>query len=567
MISGSLKKFGMFYCIMVLLSLVNSIVSIQFECDAISNTDFGRRFCFFRHISTQDLSNATILPNDIADEKRELILDNCTLYTLPFGIFQQFPHIKTIYSWNVQLQALKSETFRNAYELSMLDLSRNQIGGLDAHTFSLATNLMRLELSKNSLNTIDVDAFSGLDRLHTLNMDNNKLVFIPANVFTSLRQLKTIRLNHNSIKTIPVELFDRNFQLENIYLNDNAIEWMLGEQTFRHLSHVLDFDLHNNPITNLYCCVINAQSIDIRNTNAMGCSIGSRTKQILANDNRITFIDTKNGSAANLKHIDLANNRLTHIKNLTRFESLTYLDLSNNQINDIGLNSLAHMQHLEYLNLRRSGFNRIYFGSFSHKSNLKTLDISFNNLNHIDFRMFISMPNLRKLYIDGNNLTDIDMTEVHKLFPVLTTIGISMNNWNCVDLAAMIKYLEGNKITLDSEGVIKNKENIKGIPCNIHKNKQKNVLDVNSAPVQVYSSSTTTTPQLSNIFQNHDIITVQHNTDIVHSTKQCSNPFTKLIDTDVIVRLIDLKYQTLNEIESIKSISNKLENILNLIQN
>lgn len=59
---------------------VCSMEYAQIECDSISNTDFGRRFCFIRHMNNENTQNMAFKSNPIADEKRELIVcfaDNC----------------------------------------------------------------------------------------------------------------------------------------------------------------------------------------------------------------------------------------------------------------------------------------------------------------------------------------------------------------------------------------------------------------------------------------------------------------------------------------------------------
>lgn len=546
----------------------HSTKSIDAECDPISNTDFGRRFCFFRHIrAEQPTANITIKLNPIADEKRELIFDNCTLYTMPLRIFENFPNIKTIYTWNTHLKALTKEIFAQAEQLTLLDLSKNQIESLTANTFSLALNLKHLELSQNVIQSIDVDTFSGLQRLQVLHLNHNKVELIPANVFSELHDLKTVRLDHNQIKTIPMELFAANGQLRNIFLNDNSIEWMMGEQSFRHLSHVVDFDLHNNPILNMRCCVINAQSIDIRNTNARCCYIGTRTKRILANDNRISFIEISGDGTAtvahSLQHIDLANNKLNEIKNLTHFSDLMYMDVSNNRFIDIGLNSFASMHGLEVLNLRNSGLHNIHFGSFSHKSHLKELDISYNELRTIDFRMFMSMANLKTLLMEGNNITDINMTEIRKIFPALTKIGIARNNWTCDNLASIIKYLESNSISLNSVGVIENTENIKGIPCT------NDASDLNSDEAVENENSSTMIKSSFETVKNSHRYAEQLNLDSsqpIDLSDKCHNSPSNYDTMNAMVRLIELKYETQDTAAAIQSIAKKLDNLLDQIQ-
>lgn len=526
---------------------VSSTENVQIECDAISNTDFGRRFCFIRHWNNKTLHNVTFKYNAIAEEKREVIFDNCTLNELPLGIFEHFPNIKTVYAWNTKLKKLTKEMFKNAKQLTLLDLSKNHIGYLDQNTFCLAHILSQLDISTNLIEAIHVDAFAGLGSLRVLSLEHNKLQFIPANSFVQLSQLKTIRLNHNVLKMIPVELFGQNERLQNIYLNDNAIEWISGEQTFRHLQNVNEFDLHNNPVVNLANCIVNAELIDIRNTNARGCYIGSRTKRILANDNQISLIDSGDAIATHLEHVELGRNRLEKMRNLTKFKNLRHLDLTSNRIIDFDLTSFANMDQLEVLKLRNSGLSKIYFGMLSHKSRLKILDISYNNLGSIDFRMFLSMSNLVQLQLDGNKLNQMDASEIRKIFPSLTKIGISANNWLCQNLASIIKQLEGSAIELTSFNSTKNIENIKGIPCS--SDYDKNITDLPKDSIHGIAKS---------VYKNSQLDTFA--TDNRDDKKYRSSDITNV---QLMLRLMELKYDLQSSIKSLAEIEIQLEDIVN----
>lgn len=574
----------------------SSGTTVQIECDAISNTDFGRRFCFIRHLiyPSRNLKNITYKPNRMANEKLELIFDNCTLDALPMSIFEHFPNIKTVYAWNIQLKTVSTEMFRYANELLTLDLSKNHIERLDAHTFSLAIRLNNLDLSKNHIESIDVNAFAHLNQLNILNLNHNKLSLIPAMALTSLVQLKAIYLSFNSIKLIPVELFAQNARLQTIHLNDNAIEWMFGEQTFRHLSDVNEFDVHNNPIVNFGGCIINARSIDIRNTNALGCFISARTKRILANDNRIAFVDITTASSSSstavfespLEHIDLANNRLHSMQNLTQFERLRYLDVSNNHLHDIGLNSFARMHQLEVLNLRSSGLAHINFGLFSHKSKLRTLDLSYNDLGHCDFRMFVAMTSLVQLNLNGNNLSELDATEIRRIFPALTKIGISQNDWSCQNLASIIKHLETNGIALESIDTIQNTANIKGIPC---KNNDDDIsggggggsgmiYDANDArkiiaeneittqSIEIESSQEVHSSTLNNSNSNNANDDINNNSHRNSNEQQdYSNQWSSGTNImNLMLRLLELKSDVQNTVQNVNEVSRKLDNILQI---
>lgn len=555
-----IRLFIQFHCI---LQFVRFCSSDEIECDPISDTNYaiGPRLCFIRHMNQRILHDVTYKPNSNYLEKREIIFDNCTLDALPLGIFEHYPNVKTMYVWNIHLKNMTKEMFRNADELVKLDLSKNHIGQLESDTFSLTTKLAQLDLSMNRIKSMHVDAFSGLGRLNILNLANNQLQLIPANCFAPLRQLKMIRLNQNSIKMIPVELFAHNIRLQNIYLNDNAIEWLFGEQTFRHLSDVNEFDLHNNPIVNFANCVINAQSIDIRQTNAMGCYIGSRTKRILASDNRIAFIDSDDAPATNLEHVELANNRLPGMLNLTRFENLSYLNLKNNRIHDIGLNSFARMHRLEVLNLQNSGVSKIYFGLFSHKSKLRVLDLSYNELGHIDFRMFVAMKSLIQLHLDGNNLNVMDATEVRRIFPALQQIGISRNDWSCHNLASIVKHLESNGIAINSIDSTKNTENIKGIPCSSGDDGGDGGSETDINVNEIATERNVITTESSEIEKSQEIraFTTNDINERLHYD-QWSNGS----DMHLMLRLLELKYDVQNTVQSANEVARKLDSILRL---
>lgn len=537
----------------------NNSKSIILDCDSISDTDYGRQYCFIRHVTADESANITIKENDYAAVKRELIFDNCTFVTLPLGLFDRYPLVRTVYTWNVGLQKLNSSSFRNALHLTTLDLSKNRIANLTADTFSLAVNMKQMELTTNAIRTIDERAFVGLGHLRVLYLDDNRIESLAAATFKPLVQLQTIRLNKNRIKAIPVALFAENLRLANIYLHDNAIEWLLGESTFSHLRAMREFDLHNNPIGNLMNCVINAQTIDIRRTGARGAYVGSRTKRLTGAGNQISFVEISNAST-NLQYLDLAYNNLTAMKNLTNLVELTYLDLSYNQIDDIELNSFASMRQLETLKLRHSGLHTIEYGSFSHKTNLKLLDVSYNQLFYIDFNMFMSMGALRTLHLEGNNITDMDMSEIRKVFPSLTKIGIAKNNWHCTRLAAAIKYLESNEIALNSIGLVKNSENIKGIPCN-------NNINHPHSPSPSEITTLATAKETSTRATERSRTTIESSEERMVPAERTKRKGMHSRDLDVILRLIELRYETLDTVKLIKSIADKLEYLLNVVQN
>lgn len=560
----------MFIFTILVLILLKFSASMTLHCDLISNTWSGIPYCFFRHVKINSENELIAFgENAYANDKRELIFDNCSFITLPIGMFEYFPNVRTIYTWNSGIKKLTQESFRNAEHLTTIDLTKNQIVNLTSAVFAFASNLEQLELTYNELKLIDGNAFTGLTQLRSLYMDFNQIEILPSNTFQSLIRLETIRLNNNRIKSISHRLFDRNFHLANIYLQENQIEQLNGEKTFSHLKKLNEFDLHNNRIKKFTKFIINAHSIDLRNSGANGINIGVNTKRLTAADNKITFIELNETASMQLQIVDLSNNLLTKMKNLTYCTALTYLDLSHNQINDYEIKSFALMNALEVLKLRNSGLHTIQYGLFSHKQHLQILDISFNQLVEIHFDMFMSLGNLRTLYLDGNNITNMDMSEIRKVFPLLTKIGIAKNNWHCTKLANAIKYLESNEIALNSVGYIKSTENIRGIPC--YNPLMETTLTI---PTSTTTSTTTTTttstvkPETTTTMKRTPPVISTHITTVTEMMKiEQKNQFEdrKTIesrDLNFIVKLMELKYQTHDTIKQIKLIAKKLQDLL-----
>lgn len=432
------------------------------SCDSISNYLRGREYCILKHLSGDENTTFQYVPSFFASFKTELLFDNCTLSSIPTGLFEAFPNLRTMYTWNAGIQTVSKSDFRNALNLRVVDLSQNQIKVVLASTFFWAIDLEFIDLSQNKIHLIERNAFYGLIGLKMLHLQNNKIERLQLGMFDLMPIVETIQLNDNAIQSIDEHLFSKNFKLKSLLLNDNQIKTVSGV-TFQHLRQLVHFDMHNNPTEGLDLLVVDAQYTNIRNTNCGGCYIGRRTKKLLASNNNISYI-IQNGTGM-LLEFDISNNSLDSIKNLTNLDNLKDLDLSYNHIRDIDVRTFANMTQLESLKLQQSGLNRLVFGSFSHQPNLKVLDISFNGLRSIDLNMLTAITNLRSLYLEGNNLTEINLSEVTTYFPLLTKIGISKNNWKCGNLANAVKILESSSIELNSVGLTKRTSNIKGIPC------------------------------------------------------------------------------------------------------
>lgn len=544
---------GIIRRVLILCSIFTSISSIEIACNQISSTQSGRQYCFIRDTIVEQNTTITYNEDRYADNRKELIFDNCSFYALPSGLFENYPNLHTIYMWNTGVRAVLENNFGNAGHLKTLDLTRNNITQLDGQqngVFSLAPNLHHLDISHNQIEKVTETTFLGLKMLTRLNLQYNRIDAIAMHTFDPLTRLSEIYLNQNKIKRIESNLFEKNLRLTHIQLNDNKIEFLNGEHSFKHLTMMNNFACHNNPIQNLTHITINSGAINVGNTGAIGLYIGNRATKVEAADNNIQYIIVANHSTE-LRTLNLANNHLTSISNITHYDKMIHLHLSNNHIKDIGINSFSGMHNLQTLDLKNSGLTSVSYGLFSHKSKLNKLDLSYNQLGRIDFDMFITMENLKTLYLEGNNITNLDMSSVRKHFPTLKLIGISQNNWWCANLAMIIKYLESAKIKLNTIGLVRNVENINGIPCTSSQISSNTVAPIAVEHISYYQSSPVDDEKLN------EIQTLQ---------KNCQFSLTNANDMELIIQLIQLKYEVNAYHENVKLISNKIDAILDSMQ-
>ncbi|XP_039283011.1 adhesion G protein-coupled receptor A3 [Nilaparvata lugens] len=120
------------------------------------------------------------------------------------------------------LGELQSKWFKNATEVTDLDLSQNNLTHITANLPYLP-NLLKLDLSRNRISKIDLGAFSNLTSLKTLDLSFNKLKHLSRAYFEGLSNLERLRLSDNQISQIKEGTFDDLVSLKKINLTMNPL--------------------------------------------------------------------------------------------------------------------------------------------------------------------------------------------------------------------------------------------------------------------------------------------------------------------------------------------------------
>jgi Leucine-rich repeat (LRR) protein len=138
-------------------------------------------------------------------------------------------------------------------------------------------------------------------------------------------------------------------------------------------------------------------------------------------------------SLTNLKELRLNGNAINYVTALEGLQKLTLLNLSDNQIDDASLESIAKLKNLEYLNLY---INQIYdLEPLTALENVIYLNVHHTNLTGIDFLK--KMKSVTWIYVgldyDGNPLPYYNWYYVLRNSPNIQKIYINKKDTNIVD--------------------------------------------------------------------------------------------------------------------------------------
>lgn len=310
------------------------------------------------------------------------------------------------------------------------------------------TQLQRVKkLSLDGLIVNDVTSINGikwLTNLEELDLSNNGIDNI--DFASSASNLKKIILkNNNNISDITT--LKNHMGLEYIDLSDNNLTEIGYLQNYGNVKYL---DLSNNNITDI-------------------TSVGNLTllESVFLNNNKLTVFKDALASLDNLKELGLGNCGLTFTQinsiSFVNKSNITYLDLSSTSVN---LNSVTQFTNLKSLILENANLNNgADISELNKLKSLTYLDISNNDLNTSDlcvqnngvlsFKLDASeLRNLSTLCLGGNSFSDLP--DISK-FVYLDTLDLT-NSYNLTSLNSLgklnIKELildECNSINITSD--------------------------------------------------------------------------------------------------------------------
>ncbi|CAL2039811.1 unnamed protein product [Caenorhabditis brenneri] len=227
-------------------------------------------------------------------------------------------------------------------------------------------NLDRLELDRCLIDTVPEGLFAGLGQLYSLIVKNAKIADFPREIFAHTPNLMTLDLSGNRLRIEPYSLRSLH-NLIHLDLSDNDIGFLTN--TMISLTKLKVITMNNNKITN----------IDFRR-------FPENLTDLSIRHNLVSTIHYVPASARNLKRLDLSGNRLEFVAGLSTGAvnvlpaELKHVDLSNNKLNYLHEFAFEHLQNLILLDLKNNSLKEVKASSFRGSKYQIKLFLSENTL-------------------------------------------------------------------------------------------------------------------------------------------------------------------------------------------
>ncbi|CAG9860499.1 unnamed protein product [Phyllotreta striolata] len=286
-------------------------------------------------------------------------------------------------------------------DLSILDVSSNEIGSLDAKLAS--KSLVKLILSYNNVSKVAVGFFDNLPNLKYLDLSNNFLTsFDNAEVFKKLPNLRYLDLSYNNFKSLPEFIFSPLKELRRLHLSYND----LGEYLMPNKAVLGDVLGVTPNLTHL-----DLSGLGLKELHTTYFDHFVELKTLSLEDNNLTTIPT---IPYTIEFLDLSGNRLTVISaKYLNYHSLKVLKLNR-------MNTLTSIHHYAFYNL--VSLEKLYITDCA---NLKEFsDLAFDDASK-DIHHHPKFLSLAR-----NGLESLNETYKY-FFKRMEHIDLIHNPWNC----------------------------------------------------------------------------------------------------------------------------------------
>ncbi|XP_070551747.1 protein NLRC5-like isoform X1 [Ptychodera flava] len=307
---------------------------------------------------------------------------------------------------NKQIVLLLSENLKHLKNLKKVDLSHCCVSRDDMNVLlqEISPEVTDLNLSNTNMSDLLLDKLKRFNNLKQLKLSNNKLKandhifrFIPTSV-------THLNLSHNNLHGCSFEKLDSYTQLEDLDVSHNKFTFVDDgfkrmEESFKHLTQLKQLNLSN---IGLESCI--------------NLSLPSSITKLDLSHNQITDIGQSFNHLTQLTHLDVSHNKVNQsLIDILKCLPTTarYLDFSSNCIDNVGNvgKVISSFNDLTFINLGSNTFS----DTGIQNPTIQYLDVSFNKIQDVN-QLGKLMSDFSQLYYMNLSSNRIDAVGVHTLF-------------------------------------------------------------------------------------------------------------------------------------------------------
>lgn len=348
-----------------------------------------------------------------------LDLSRNDIQELPPDAFGPLRHLSDLFLQDNQVATVSERALAGLQSLHVLNLSGNDIVALPANSFSNTSELIELYLSNNSIGVLATGLFAGLQQLLVLDLSQNEVTnaWVNADTFQDLIRLVVLNMNHNRLTRIEASIFHNLYSLQILELAHNQIE-VISDNAFASMYNLHTLVLGHNRLTQIDAFTLNGLYVlsllsvndnRIDSVHADAFRNCSHLQDLHLNGNSLFAVPDSIRHLQFLKTLDLGENHIDSVANASfrGLQQLHGLRLIDNNVGNLTKGTLDDMPALRILNLARNSIQWVEPGTFDANQNLHAIRLDSNYLSTIN-GLFANLPNLMWLNVSANQVTWFD---------------------------------------------------------------------------------------------------------------------------------------------------------------
>lgn len=416
------------------------------------NPTFMSRLCMelsdtsLRNLSVQNTQQVTLTSSTFQGLGKTnltiLDLSNNQMARITDGAFQWFSTLEYLSLEYNNLKHLTNGTFLGLKSLRNLNLhfalvkkKTSPLPVIDDFSFQPLVQLEYLHMERTVFGEITEKIFYGLPCLRELNLgwSSTGIKLVSNTTFASLQGsplLQTLNLTGMGIKSLGPGAFSSLTNLKTLVLSHNFINQNLTGKEFQGLNSIKEIHLS-----------FNQQTITLTPTSFIHVPTLRTLMLGRALTPNLDMRPSPFQPLVNLIVLYLSNNNIANINNdlLNGLNHLSVLKLQHNNLARVWKNAnpggpvlfLHDVQNLTVLELDYNGLDEIPATAFQGLSQLKYLSISGNLLNFLHDSVFNDLRSLRFLRLQKNLLTSVQRETFSVPLSNLTELFMDHNPFDC----------------------------------------------------------------------------------------------------------------------------------------